>query len=166
MNICLLGASFDTGNMGVSALAESSIKVILNRWPDAEIILLGSGEDPCERQLRLAGKEVLVRTLPVRFCKNIFLPYHFLWFVFYGLLVKVLPTSQLKNTLVNRNPYFRLLYETDLVADITGGDSFSDIYGFRRFFLGFLLKREILPLMERFTTKTIGNLDCILKRKF
>jgi hypothetical protein len=43
MKICMLGASFDTGNMGVSALAESSIKYILNRQPNVEIILLGCG---------------------------------------------------------------------------------------------------------------------------
>jgi len=138
--ICLLGASFDTGNMGVTALAESSIKIILNQWPNAEVILLGSGYVPQQRHLFLLDKEICVRTLPIRFSKNIFLPYHFLWFVFYGLLAKLLPSSRLKDALVNRNRYFRLLFETDLVADITGGDSFSDIYGFRRFFLGFLCK--------------------------
>jgi polysaccharide pyruvyl transferase WcaK-like protein len=149
MNICLLGASFDTGNLGVSALAESSVKIILNKWSDAEVILLGSGYKPQQHRLFISDKEISVKTLPVRFCKNIFLPYHFLRFVLYGLLVKVLPTSQLKNTLVNRNPYFKILYEMDLVADITGGDSFSDIYGFRRFFLGFLRKWLIIFLGKK-----------------
>lgn len=149
IRIGLLGASFDTGNLGVSALAESSIKIILNKWPNAEVILLGSGYKPQQHRLFVSSKKVCAETLPVRFCKNIFLPYHFLWFVLYGLLVKVLPTSQLKNTLVNRNPYFKILYDTDLVADITGGDSFSDIYGFRRFFLGFLCKWLVIFLGKK-----------------
>jgi len=149
MKIGLLGASFDTGNLGVSALAESSLKVILNRWPDADIILVGSGYEPQQHHLFLMEKEICVRTLPIRFSKNIFLPYHFLWFVCYGLVTKVLPRSRIKNVLVNRNVYFKELFETSLVMDITGGDSFSDIYGFRRFFLGFLLKWLVLRLGKK-----------------
>lgn len=39
------------------------------------------------------------------------------------------------------NPYVRVLVEADKVFDITGGDSFSDIYGLRRFLIyGFLQK--------------------------
>jgi len=72
MKICLLGASFDTGNLGVSALAESSIKIILNRWPDAEIILLGSGSSDGEHCLKISGREIRVRIERMRFCKNVF----------------------------------------------------------------------------------------------
>jgi polysaccharide pyruvyl transferase WcaK-like protein len=36
------------------------------------------------------------------------------------------------------------IIEIDIVADITGGDSFSDIYGMRRFVLGFLRKWLVL----------------------
>ena len=149
IRIGLLGVSFDTGNLGVSALAESTIKIILNKWPDAEVVLFGSGYEPQQYCLSILGRQVCLKTLPVRFCKNIFLPYHFLWFVFYGLLVKLLPIRRLKNRLANHNPYFKILYETDLVADITGGDSFSDIYGFRRFFLGFLCKRLVIFLGKK-----------------
>ena len=112
----------------------------MNRWPDAEITFLGSGYVPRENRLFVSGKEICINTLPIRFSKNIFLPYHFLWFAFYSLLMKVLPASRLKQNLANRNPCFKTLYDTDLVVDITGGDSFSDIYGFKRFFLGFLCK--------------------------
>lgn len=144
IRIGLLGASFDTGNLGVSTLAECSIKIILNRWPYAEIILLGSGYTPQQQHLSIMGREISIKTLPIRFSKNIFLPYHFLWFVFYGLLVKLLPKSRLKEILVSHNQYFKLLFGTDIVVDITGGDSFSDTYGFPRFFLGFLRKWLVL----------------------
>ena len=43
-SIILLGASFSTGNLGVSALAWSSIKIIRARWPDARIVLVGVAE--------------------------------------------------------------------------------------------------------------------------
>lgn len=136
--ICLLGASFDTGNMGVSALAESSIKLILRHWPQAKITLLGSGYQPGKHKLSLMGKQICVKTLPIRFCKNIFLPYHFLWFALYGALTKLLPGVRLKNAMMKNNKYSRMLFETDLAVDICGGDSFSDIYGMRRFVLGFM----------------------------
>jgi len=138
IRISVLGASLETNNMGVSALAESSIKAILNRWPEAEITFLGSGYEPHQQIFSFEGREVRIQTVPIMFCKNIFLPYHFLWFVIYSLLVKVLPKCRLRDVVINHNQYFRLLYKADLAVDITGGDSFSDIYGFRRFFLGFL----------------------------
>lgn len=140
VKICLLGASFDTGNLGVSALAESSIKIIINRWPNAEITLLGAGYVPGEYHLSIMGREISAPIIPIRFCKNIFLPYHFLRFAFYGLFSKILPGSQAKDILFNLNRYVGTLYKADLVLDITGGDSFSDIYGLRRFLLNILEK--------------------------
>jgi polysaccharide pyruvyl transferase WcaK-like protein len=141
MKICLLGASFDTGNLGVSALAESSIKIILNRWPDTEIVLLGSGSANGEHHLNISGREVRVRVVRMRFCKNVFLRSHFCVLLLNALLLKLLPLRGFRNLLSAINPYVRILVETDKVFDITGGDSFSDIYGLHRFLIyGFLQK--------------------------
>lgn len=141
MKICLLGASFDTGNLGVSALAESSIKIILNRWPYAEIVLLGSGSADAEHRLKIGGRDVRVNIAQMRFCKNVFLRSHFCVLLLNALLFKLLPFKKFGNLLSAMNPYVKLLIETDKVFDITGGDSFSDIYGFRRFMIyGFLQK--------------------------
>ena len=93
--ICLLGASFRTGNMGVSALTESSIKVILRYWPDVEIILLGVGNAPCEERFFISGREVNVKTFPVRFSRNIFLPYHFIVLFLNAVLLKVSGTRSM-----------------------------------------------------------------------
>jgi colanic acid/amylovoran biosynthesis protein len=139
--VCLLGASFDTGNLGVSALAESSIKIILNRWPEAEIILLGTGSSNGEHLLKISGREVRVRIVRMRFCKNLFLRSHFCVLLLNALLFKLLPLRGFRNLLSAMNPYVRVLIEADKVFDITGGDSFSDIYGLRRFLIyGFLQK--------------------------
>ena len=148
--ICLLGASFDTGNRGVNALAESTIKVLLHKWPYAKIVLLGNGYEPAEIRLPLMGREVTLRAQPVRFSRNLSLPYHFLWYVLDGLLVRVMPGSAIKQRIMNRNPYCRALYESSLAVDITGGDSFSDIYGMRRFVLGFLRKWIVLLYGKKF----------------
>jgi len=141
MKICLLGASFDTGNLGVNALAESSIKIILKRWPDAEIVLLGTGSSDGEYCLKLSGREIRVRIERMRFCKNVFLRSHFCVLFLNAVLLRLLPLRSFRNLLSAMNPYVKTLVETDRVFDITGGDSFSDIYGLRRFLIyGFLQK--------------------------
>jgi polysaccharide pyruvyl transferase WcaK-like protein len=167
VKIGLLGASFDTGNMGVNALAESSIKIILNRWPEAEIVLLGSGLTPQEQKLPVLDRQVVLKTLPIRFSKNLFLPYHFLKFAAYALLVKILPGRRLKKSVTERNPYFKLLSQTDFVVDITGGDSFSNIYGFRRFLLGFLYKWLVIFSGKKLVLlpQTYGPFKGLLTRK-
>jgi polysaccharide pyruvyl transferase WcaK-like protein len=144
MRICLLGASFDTCNMGVSALAEASIKCILKRWPEAEVILLG-GRSVGEYCLKVMNKEFRFLVIPLRFCKNIFLPNHFFVLASHAFLLRLFPFLSLKDFFIKCNSYLRLLLQVDLFADITGGDSFSDIYGMRRFVLGFL--RKLLPIM-------------------
>jgi polysaccharide pyruvyl transferase WcaK-like protein len=144
MRIGLLGASFDTGNMGVGALTESSIKIILNRWPDAEVTLLDSGRAVCEEQLRIGGKGIRVKKLPIRFCGDVFLANHFIVFCLYGLLFKVFRGERFKRFCARRNACLNHIIQMNMVADITGGDSFSDIYGMRRFTLGFLRKWLVL----------------------
>jgi polysaccharide pyruvyl transferase WcaK-like protein len=144
MKIGLLGISFDTGNMGVSALAESSIKVILNRWPNAEVTLLDSGSVVDEEQLRIGDKNILIKKIPIRFCKNIFLENHFIVLCFYAFLFKVCRWDRFKRFCARRNSGLASIIEMNMTADITGGDSFSDIYGMRRFILGFLRKWLIL----------------------
>jgi len=131
--IGLLGASFDTGNLGVSALADASIKLLRHRWPDCEIVFAGSGYEPKTESLAFSTEKKGIISIPIRFSKNIFHKCHFLRFLFYRILRKL----GLKEV---GNQYFKILNSCDLVCDITGGDSFSDIYGFKRFFLGFLRK--------------------------
>lgn len=149
MCVCLLGASFDTGNLGVSALAESSVKCILTRWPGARIVLLASSRMEERHKLNLAGTTVDLQKVPIRFCKNVLLPHHY-GVLFLGVLVlRLLPFKWVESALLRRNTTLKLLFETTLFVDISGGDSFSDIYGMRRFTLAFLVR--LLPLMLKKT---------------
>lgn len=133
MKIVVLGTSFDTGNLGVSALAESSVKLLMNRWPDCDIVFAGSGYEPKTDDVIVGAKRKKIISIPVRFSKNIFHKCHFLRFILFGILKKL-------GFKTAGNEYFKTLGNCDLVCDITGGDSFSDIYGFKRFLLGFLTK--------------------------
>ncbi|MHC4159343.1 MAG: polysaccharide pyruvyl transferase family protein [Planctomycetota bacterium] len=149
LKVCLQGATFDTGNMGVSALAESSAKCVLNNWPKAEVTLLARGRDVGEHRLKLMGKEVSMRKFPIRFCKNVVLPNHFCVLLLNALLLRLLPWKRFKNFLSKINPYVKTLLEAELVFDITAGDSFSDTYGLRRFLLIFLCKFLIVQFRKK-----------------
>ena len=138
--IGLMGASFDTGNLGVNALAEASIKCIMHRWPKAEVKLLGSGYKTSEQQVIIAGRVLSIQSVPIRFCKNVFLGNHICRLIFYAVLFKIVRWKKLQDFCSRQNPYLKAIIETDVVADISGGDSFSDIYGMRRFVLVFLCK--------------------------
>ena len=144
VRIGLLGAALNTGNMGVSALAESAIKCVLLRWPDAEITLLDSGRVVGEEKLRIGDKILCIKKLPIRFCKNIFLENHFIVLCFYAFLFRIVRGERFREFCARRNESIRRILQIDIVADITGGDSFSDIYGMRRFLIGFLRKWLVL----------------------
>jgi len=130
---CLLGASFGTGNLGVNALADVSVRLLLKKRPNSEIIFAGSGYEPETMDMAIGVEKKKIINIPVRFSKNIFHQCHFIRFLFYGLFAKL-------GFKMTGNKHFKAINSCDVVYDITGGDSFSDIYGFKRFFLGFLTK--------------------------
>jgi len=150
VTVALLGASFDTGNLGVSALAESSIKCILTTWPDARVVLLGSGREAKSYDMELFGRKIEVKELPIRFSKNLFLPNHICILLLQALVFKLLPFKKVENALRCGNSYFEEILDIDVIADITGGDSFCDIYGLRRFLYGFLRKWFVILLGKKF----------------
>ena len=150
MRVCILGASFDTNNLGVGALAESSIRCVLSRWPEADVVLLAGSRVEKQHHLRLLGRDVTVTDVPVRFCKNVFLSNHFAVLAAYAILLRLLPFQAVRSWACRRNRHFELLAETDLYADVTGGDSFSDIYGMGRFVQNFLIKWLPLAMKRRF----------------
>ena len=166
MDVCLVGVSFDTGNMGVSALAESSIKLILKSYPHANVRLL-DGRDECERKIMLFDREVVVENIPLRFCKNVLLPNHYCRYFLHAVLSKLLPSERLRRRLAARNTHVKMIRDATVVVDVGAGDSFSDIYGVLRFLRHFLI-RWLLVVFEKkliMFPQTYGPFDHSLTRK-
>lgn len=55
--IGIFGAAFDTGNMGVNALAMGTLKCILHRYPDAEVFHLSYGRTGYTLELRVGEQQ-------------------------------------------------------------------------------------------------------------
>lgn len=130
--ICVFGAAFDTGNMGVSALAAGTLKCILHRFPDAEIILLNYGKSGFAFPFRAGDMQAMVRFVNMRFSKKCYLKNNIAMLILLSVILKLLPFRKLRRKLINSNPCLREIDECDIVASIAGGDSFSDIYGIGR----------------------------------
>ena len=135
----------NTGNLGVSALLASTVKCILHHYPNAKISLLGHSRHQLSEQVRLIdGRVVRLDLVGIRCNKTIWRQNHLLRLLLTALLLRLIPISSWKAKLRDRNPYLKTLAHAKIVADITGGDSFSDIYGMKRMILGCLIKLLIL----------------------
>lgn len=134
--VAFMGASLDTGNMGVSALSASVIKLILDRKPDADLCLVIGNRFSREQNLMVKGETRTVRVVNYRLSPRASLDEHLIWALFLAVLQRVIPLQSLKKSIINSNRILRTLHESDLVCDIRGGDSFSNIYGLKRFILG------------------------------
>lgn len=141
----ILGASLDTGNLGVSALLASTVKCIRANYPAASIWLLDGTREAREQVLRLTnGQTVRLPRIGVRCNKLLWRQCHLVRLLLTSLLLRLIPGISWRRRAVLRNPFLAAIDSAECVADITGGDSFSDIYGLRRLLLGTARKLLIL----------------------
>ncbi len=144
-HIIILGASMNTGNLGVSALLTSTVKCILHHYPNAKFSLLGHSRHQLFEQVRLIdGRVVRLDLVGIRCNKTLWRRNHLLRLLLTTLLLRLIPISSWKAKLIDRNPYLKTLAEAKMIADITGGDSFSDIYGMKRLIYGCMSKLLVL----------------------
>jgi polysaccharide pyruvyl transferase WcaK-like protein len=132
MRISVLGATFETENMGVSTLTAGTIKCILSQHPSAVISLLDYAKKPLVYTLRLDGRDVSVSLVNMRFSKRFFQPNNIALLLLLAVLLKLMPIRKVRRWVLARNECLRHITEATLIASIAGGDSFSDIYGIAR----------------------------------
>ncbi len=141
----LLGAHLDTGNMGVNALLVSTVKCILHLHPEAKISLLEGIPNPGPNEIPLSnGKIFKLDCVGVRRNKFVWQKNHLLRLLFTAVCIRTLPFKKAREHLFNNNPYLAAIRNAKVVADITGGDSFSDIYGLPRLIFGTMNKALII----------------------
>jgi len=158
LRILILGASFDTGNMGVNVLATSSAKCALASYPDAELCFLDYAEEPSVRTIRTSKGDFSIPEVNIRFSKKIYLANNIAVLLLLAIGMRCFPLDSVRNWVLGQNPWLRRIDEADLVLSLAGGDSFSDIYGVRR--LLYVSLPQILCLWMRKTLillpQTIG----------
>lgn len=121
LRLCIFGAPPGTGNLGVTALNRSLLEGIARLAPDASITVF----DDCPGT-RMDSAPLSDRRLPYQLCgaiptRRIYLR-DSLW--------RIRLSGRLGGL---GNPAIRTIRRADGVLDVTGGDSFTDLYGPRRF---------------------------------
>jgi polysaccharide pyruvyl transferase WcaK-like protein len=121
--------------MGVDALLSGTIYSILNSHPNAEIILMDYGHKPMHFSVPSpTGEEHDVRLANIRFSWKAFLPNNIFTLVVLAAMIRLIPSAGIRKFLFGKNARLNELQTSYLVCSLAGGDSFSDIYGMRRFF--------------------------------
>ncbi len=131
INVGLFGCSLDTGNAGVTALGLSTIQGIAGAAPGSTITLFdfGAGERPLT--VETASGEVEVLRVGCFDSRRYWQASN---------LSRMRAMSRLG--LAGLHPMLRRMRSFDAILDISGGDSFADIYGPKRF-NGVTLPKEI-----------------------
>jgi polysaccharide pyruvyl transferase WcaK-like protein len=128
----ILGASFDTENMGVSALAAGAIKSLLHQFPHAEISLFDYARESKVYNVRVGQVDVQIPLINIRFSKRFYLSNNIALLIAIAIIARFIPTKRLSQWVIRRNKVLRGLSKADLCLSVAGGDSFSDIYGLVR----------------------------------
>lgn len=132
LRLCLMGASTDTGNLGVTALCLSILGGIARRVPDAVVTVFDNRRGIGDEQATFPQGPFRFRRSGLHDSRRVYRP-ESLWNV---RLATLLGWPD--------NAAARTLRDADAVLDVTGGDSFTDLYGQRRFRSGCAAKRLAL----------------------
>lgn len=127
--LCVTGASLDTGNLGVSALCLGTLRALFVSSPSARVTVFDEGRGRRETAVEVGGLSCRYELCGRKASRR-------LW-----------QAETLWNTRVCcwfgglGNQSARAVLEADAVLDLSGGDSFTDMYGARRFRSETLAKR-------------------------
>lgn len=132
----ILGTPMCSGNRGVIALAESLIRLCRQAAPGAEVFLFGSDRTGKPVTVRPDGAPLQVPIVRWRLSPRGGHCEHLFWITAMSLLYRLLPP--LRTRIAKATPWIAALESMDFVGDVRGGDSFSDIYGLRRFLIATL----------------------------
>ena len=120
VRLCLFGAPGDTANLGVSALLESVLAGVAERRPAADVTVFDNGLGARRASLAVGESTFGYGLLGARLSKRVHRPES----------LHQMKAAALVGGRVN--PGTRAMARADAVLDISGGDSFTDLYGPKR----------------------------------
>jgi len=142
--IAIMGAPVNCGNRGVLALGSSLINLSSQAARDSAVVLLLGNRDDQPVLFRVGGGRRLVPIVHCRLSPRSRLRDHLFWIVLLSLLYRWVPLAGVRAAIARSTPWIKTVAEADLVGDVRGGDSFSDIYGLKGFLLSFLTVWTVL----------------------
>lgn len=138
MKIGIMGTPVSSGNRGVLALGGSLANLCAEAGGGAEVFLLLLNREARPARFRVGGQWVDVPVVNARMSPWAAPRDQILVIVGLSLIYRVVPWPAVRRALRRFSPWIDAVAGADVVGDVRGGDSFSDIYGLKRFVLAFL----------------------------
>lgn len=134
VRICLLGAPGDTGNLGVTALLHGTLSGLAPHLPGADITVFDNGLGVRHQRDAVPGSTFDQRAVGLRVSRRYHRPEN---------LANVRVSAKLGGL---ANPAAHAIASADGVLDISGGDSFSELYSRLQQRIVFEPKKLVLSL--------------------
>jgi len=133
MKICILGTPISSGNRGVLALASALVELVCEVNSSAEISLLIGHRSSFVADFETSAGLKRVQVVNFRLSPRSRFVEHLAAIILCCLVYRIFPLKALKRFLARKIPFIGEVTSSDVVGNIHGGDSFSDIYGLGRF---------------------------------
>jgi polysaccharide pyruvyl transferase WcaK-like protein len=147
----LLGASLGTENRGVSALGASVVKLVAETVTGAQTSMLIGYRHAQPFALLVNGTPTAVPVVNYRMSPRAAPPRHLSWILLLSFLYRYLPFAWVRRMAIRSTPWIAAITAAQRVGEIRGGDSFSDIYGLKRFVVGSLPALSAIWVRGRIT---------------
>jgi colanic acid/amylovoran biosynthesis protein len=139
MNIAIMGTPVSSGNRGVLALGASLVNLCSQASRGGEIVLLLGNRDSLPVLFQVGGELRAIPVVNVRRSLRSRPRDHLVWILLMSIIYRLLPVGKLRATIAKSTPWIKAVTEAELVGNVHGGDSFSDIYGLKGFLLSCLI---------------------------
>ena len=144
MLVAILGTPVRIGNRGVMALGASLVNLCAGEDGTSEVVLMLGNRRSEQVSFRIGDKVRFIPVVNYRLSPRARLREHLGWILIGSLFYRLCPVKALRDGLSRFTPWIAALERADLVGDVRGGDSFSDIYGMKRFLIGFFEALTVL----------------------
>ena len=138
MKIGIMGTPVSSGNRGVLALGASLLNLCAEASGGGEVFLLLVNREARPVSFRVGGRDRLIPVENLRMSPVASPRKQVGVVVLLSLVYWAVPLSVVRLALRRFSPWIDSVAGADVVGDVRGGDSFSDIYGLKRFVLAFL----------------------------
>lgn len=167
MKIGILGTPVSSSNRGVQALGSSLVNLCYQGTNGGEVLLFVGNRDNEPAVFRICGEVRSVQVVNCRMSPLSRLCDHLVWIIAMSLAYRLLPIKCIRRAIAHSTPWISSLADVDVVGDVHGGDSFSDIYGLRRLLLGFLMSWTVVLVKGSIVQfpQTFGPYKSALARK-
>ncbi|MBE2216507.1 MAG: polysaccharide pyruvyl transferase family protein, partial [Opitutaceae bacterium] len=144
VRIAILGTPLGNRNRGVMALASSLVKLLAEASDRTEFTFLDVHAPLPDTYFHCGERKVRATVTTCRMSLKGGISNHLFWIFFLSLLYRILPVESIRRSLARSSPWIAAIRNADIVGDVRGGDSFSDIYGLARFLTGSVCSASVL----------------------